>query len=239
MLKKFAIAAMGTSVLTISTAHSSAHENTTLLNQEKLEAYASYFGFKSATDYLKFSSEMNRLMAGDKVLGSPIYESVEYKEIISSGKHYDQLSAGQKASFAALLQHRRSTLATALGIPESDLENLMSKYVAFVELNTSLNNIGKSKVFSSDDDPATMEHIEVTASQLGSWGGFGGIMMSVGIANAAAEAGIGQYTLFTVHFVSRGTKQDFRYNNFSGAWSVSSEMPVCIDDSCHTAPQPY
>lgn len=212
-----------------------ANEDSSLLTTNKIEAYATYFGFQNVSDYLKFSSEMNKLMAGRKTLGSPIFQAPEYKEAIASGKSYDQLQPSQKAAFAALVQQRRSTLAETLGVPESELYELMTKYIAYTRLNASIHNLDKSNIFTQVEASGSIERIQVTGQKLQEWGGYGSIMMSVGIGNAAESAGIGQYAEFVVYFQSRGTEQKFQYNNYSGAWSTSNEK-VCMEDSCQTGP---
>jgi hypothetical protein len=60
--------------------------------------------------------------------------------------------------------------------------------------------------------------------QLSNWGGYGSIMMGIGLMNLAQSYNIGQYQTFVVDFTSRGTTQKFRYNNFSGAWSISPRL---------------
>lgn len=204
--------------------------------QKQIEAHAQYFGFQSPEDYLHFSAELNQLMSGKKTLGEPLIETTTYVNTIKTGTTYSALSVEQKSELFALQKERRLKMAQSLGIPESAMDSLITQYATYSRLNAKLHNISMDKVFqTTSDEDDKIEQIEVQGSLLQNWGGYGSLMMYIGITEIAVQAGISQYTPFVVRFTSRESEQTFMYNNYSGSWSISNETP-CTQDSCQGYP---
>ncbi|QBL08529.1 hypothetical protein E0Z06_02860 [Rheinheimera sp. D18] len=191
------------------------------------EPYANFFGFSDTEAYMKFAQSMEKLRSQQLRSEVDIWALPQVKKALND--NYQTLGSEEKSELSVVVNQRQRELADLLGVTVKDLLPLMNKYLDFAELQESLHQIEQSKnkdLYSSAEDDEEIERITVNGQLLFSWGGYGSIMMGIGLAELAGTRGISQYQEFEVVFIERQTVQTFMYNNFSGAWARSSEREL-------------
>ena len=205
---------------------------------ERYKPYATFFGFSDTKDYLNFANNIEMLVEGSYAIGQSLYEDPDYLAL--RGVPFSSLSDYQRKQLESIYSLRQIQMASSLGIEEKDLYATMNEYLRYRDLSLSVLASQKAldrnvKALSEDDDEEEeeIEVIEVSAQKLNDMGGYGSVLMRIVLGDMAAQAGVSQYQAFNVVFVSRGTTQKFRYNNYSGAWAVSNEkQAVRPCDTC-------
>ncbi|NSY33080.1 hypothetical protein DS891_05630 [Pseudoalteromonas sp. JC28] len=156
----------------------------------------------------------------------PLLQDPTVLRIMEYGSRGEKIPQWLVEEYQQLILSRTEQLTAELELPAG----------AF-QLQQSFTDAEFQYTSESKSDKKKIETIVVTAKKIQRFGG-GSLGTSLAVYSVASSSGIAPYSRFKVSFVDSNTSQEWKYNDFSGAWSEGPLITCSPGGICAPSPTP-